>query len=630
MDKNTIIGLVLIGLVVLGFSWLNRPDPAAIEARQQAQREAFRQDSLAIVEADSLQALADAARLATDTSSVTDKLQMQYGLLSKAASGTSQSFQLKNKHVELSISSKGAAIESVKLPEYKTYDGKDLYLFTEEDVNFNLPLRTADSRMVDTQDLYFQAISQTDSSLTMRLSLDSAAYLDIAYTLLKDDYRVKMHISGQNLHQIFPSNMTMQDLEWKQRIRRQEKSWKFENQYSSIYYKFPSGDVDRLSELKNDTESVKEPIKWVAFKDKYFSAVLISENNFENNKLETKVYPSDSEFIKDCSMQATFPFDTRAGTEANFEFFFGPLKYKMLSGYDKGLASADKLNLERLVYLGASVFRLINQFMIIPTVELLKGFISNWGIMILVLTILIKLLISPLTFKSYLSSAKMRVLRPQVKAISDKFPGKDQETMMKKQQATMSLYRSAGASPMSGCLPMLIQMPFLIAMYMYFPTSIDLRQQSFLWANDLSSYDAIISWTGNIPLVTNYLGNHISLFCLLMTITNIFYTKYTMSQNDTGQEGMAAMKWMPYIMSVMFFFFFNQNASGLSYYYFLSSLITILQYLASRYIINEDKLLKQLEENKKKPRKKSKWMARLEEAQKQQEAMRRQQQKGKR
>ena len=277
-----------------------------------------------------------------------------------------------------------------------------------------------------------------------------------------------------------------------------------------------------------------------------------------------------------------------------------------------------------------SVFRWINQYLIIPVVTFLSGFLSNWGIIILLMTLFIKMLLWPFTYKSYMSQAKMRVLRPQIEAINAKYPGKEQDQMMKRQTETMNLYRSAGASPMSGCLPMLLQMPFLIALYMYFPTSILLRGQGFLWADDLSTYDAVISWHTNIPLISSFLGNHLSLFCVLMTVTNILYTRYTMNQSPSG-EGMAGMKTMPYIMAIMFFFMFNQNASGLSYYYFVSTLITILQYFAFRWTLNEDKLLRQLEENKKKPRKKSKWMQRLEEAQRlQQEQQRKAQKQGKR
>lgn len=627
MDKNTLIGLILIGVVIFGFSWLNRPNPEMLEKQRQAAIEAARQDSIARAESEA--AMAKATDILPDSLQANKEIQ-QYGLLRSATNGTEEQVVLSNNKIRINLNSRGGSVREVQLCDYKTYEGKPLFLFKEGDADFNLPLRTVDNRIVDSRNLYFTPINRTDSSVVMRLMVDSTSYLDFAYHLLKDDYRVRMTISGQNLQALFPSNMTMQDIEWSQKIARQEKSWKFENQYTSIYYKFSGDDVDRLSESKQEEKkTIDERLRWISFKDKYFASVLVSDGYFENNKLAQKTAPEDSEYLKNCSMSATFPMDVRAGTKAEFTFFFGPLKYNMLRAYDKDVTGEDDMDLDHLVYLGASIFRWINRFMIIPASTFLQKYISNWGLIILLLTLGIKLLVSPLTYKGYLSSAKMRVLRPQVQEINAKYPGKDQEAMMKRQTATMNLYRTAGAGPLSGCLPMLLQFPFLVAMYMYFPTTIDIRQESFLWATDLSSYDAIFSWTTNIPILSRFYGNHISLFCLLMSISNILYIRYTMNQSDTGQEGMAMMKWMPYITTVMFLFFFNQNASGLCYYYFLSSIITVIQYFTSRYFIDEEKLLAKLEANKKKPKKKSKWMARLEEAQRQQEAMRRQQQKKK-
>ena len=428
--------------------------------------------------------------------------------------------------------------------------------------------------------------------------------------------------------------MTTQDVEWRQRMPQQEQSWKFEGQYSGIYYHFPKGDVERLETSSESTEEIKESLQWVAFKDKYFSSVLINQRTgFQNNKLTLQAEKEGSGYVRSCSLAASFPMSVKEEvTQVPLTFIFGPNDYELLQRYDAELSQNDApLQLDHLVYLGMSVFRWINKYLIIPIVTFLSGFLSNWGIIILLMTLIIKMLLWPFTHKSYLSQAKMRVLKPQIDEINAKYPGKDQEAMMKRQTETMNLYRSAGASPMSGCLPMLLQMPFLIALYMYFPTSILLRGQSFLWAEDLSTYDAIISWDFNIPLISSFLGNHLSLFCVLMTVTNVIYTRYTMSQSPSSAEGMAGMKMMPYIMSIMFFFIFNQNASALSYYYFVSTLITILQYLAFRWTLNEEKLLHELEENKKKPRKKSKWMQRLEEAQRlQQEQQRKAQKKGKR
>ena len=545
-----------------------------------------------------------------------------------------QTVVLKNKKLTLKLSNKGGSPVEATLADYADQQKKPVQLFRRGDATLNLPLRTLENKIVNTSTAYFDVISQSDSAAVLRMQIDSVAYLDFAYTLRPDDYRVGLMITGHELRRLLPVNMTTQDLEWRQRMPQQEQSWKFEGQYSGIYYHFPKGDVERLETSSESTEEIKESLQWVAFKDKYFSSVLINQRTgFQNNTLTLQAEKEGSGYVRSCSLAATFPMSVKEEvTQVPLTFFFGPNDYELLQRYDAELSQNDApLQLDHLVYLGMSVFRWINKYLIIPIVTFLSGFISNWGIIILLMTLIIKILLYPFTHKSYLSQAKMRVLKPQIDEINAKYPGKDQEAMMKRQTETMNLYRSAGASPMSGCLPMLLQMPFLIALYMYFPTSILLRGQSFLWAQDLSTYDAIISWDFNIPLISSFLGNHLSLFCVLMTVTNVIYTRYTMSQSPSSAEGMAGMKMMPYIMSIMFFFIFNQNASALSYYYFVSTLITILQYLAFRWTLNEEKLLHELEENKKKPRKKSKWMQRLEEAQRlQQEQQRKAQKKGKR
>ncbi|WP_329903429.1 membrane protein insertase YidC [Porphyromonas pogonae] len=617
MDKNTIIGIVLIGLVLLGFSWLNKPNPVPTQSPKEV-IDTLHTTAENTTVADTLKEKAIADTLSNDSLAVTNTpMYLQ--------KGSDKVVTLQNKKVKVQLATLGGSLKSAQLLDYNSYGGKPLMLFNDNDFSFNLPLRTFDNKLLNTSELYFSPIQKSDSSLVMRLNIDTDSYLDFSYILMPDDYRLKFSISGHNLNKILPSNMTIQDLEWSQKIPQHEQSWKFENQYSSISYRFPGGNVEEFKAGEEKKKDVKESVRWVAFKDKYFSTVLISEKPMEDNKYTLKTLSEGSGYIKDCHVRSSFPFQVRSNDVANFTFFMGPNKYSLLKSYDKGVDVKDELNLDHLVYLGGSVFRLINQYMVIPVVNWLQNFISNWGIIILLLTILIKLFLSPFTYKSYLSQAKMRVLKPQVEEIGKKYPGKDQSTMMKKQQETMKLYKAAGASPMSGCLPMLLQMPFLIALYMYFPTSIELRGESFLWAKDLSTYDAVISWSGNIPLITKFMGNHISLFCLLMTLANLVYNKYMMTQNSSGQEAMPGMKWLPYIMSIMFFFVLNQNASGLSYYYFISLLFTIIQYFAFQYAINEEKLLIQLEKNKKKPQKKSKWMQRLEDAQKQQEAMKRQQ-----
>ena len=629
MDKNTIIGALLIGAVLIGFTLFQQsgPQPQATPTTDTTQVVAQSQPtSPATVSGADDGCTIDHPE---DSVSVVGPVLPAY-----QQERPEQTVVLKNKKLTLKLSNKGGSPVEATLADYTDQQKKPVQLFRQGDATLNLPLRTLENKIVNTSTAYFDVISQSDSAAVLRMQIDSVAYLDFAYTLRPDDYRVGLTITGHELRRLLPVNMTTQDLEWRQRMPQQEQSWKFEGQYSGIYYHFPKGDVERLETSSESTEEIKESLQWVAFKDKYFSSVLINQRTgFQNNTLTLQAEKEGSGYVRSCSLVASFPMSVKEEvTQVPLTFIFGPNDYELLQRYDAELSQDDApLQLDHLVYLGMSVFRWINKYLIIPIVTFLSGFLSNWGIIILLMTLIIKMLLWPFTHKSYLSQAKMRVLKPQIDEINAKYPGKDQEAMMKRQTETMNLYRSAGASPMSGCLPMLLQMPFLIALYMYFPTSILLRGQSFLWAQDLSTYDAIISWDFNIPLISSFLGNHLSLFCVLMTVTNVIYTRYTMSQSPSSAEGMAGMKMMPYIMSIMFFFIFNQNASALSYYYFVSTLITILQYLAFRWTLNEEKLLHELEENKKKPRKKSKWMQRLEEAQRlQQEQQRKAQKKGKR
>ncbi|KGN99727.1 membrane protein insertase YidC [Porphyromonas macacae] len=619
MDKNTIIGAILAGLIIIGFSLLNKPTPQPQPPVQST--------------ADT--ALLTSEQETTKTFSITDSTALSEGDTTQTTTatplylqkGTEKLISLKNDLVKIELNTLGGIPEEAQLLKYNAQEGKELFLFKKGDLSFNLPLRTVENKILNTAELYFNPLNVTDSTVTMRLNIDEQNYLDFVYTLMPGDYRIKMNIMAKGLDRLLPANMSLQDLEWEQRIRQQEQSWKFENQYTSVMYRYAAGGVERINKSK-EKKSVQETLRWIAFKDKYFSTVLISQTPFQDNVISSAEFKEDSGYIKNFSLKSTLQWNIEDGEKASLIWYVGPNDYNLLKAYDKGLNGNDQLDLDHLVYMGGKLLRTINVYMIIPVVTFLSSQIGSWGIIILILTILIKIFLSPFTFKSYLSQAKMRVLKPQVEAISAKYPGKDQDAMMKRQTETMSLYRAAGANPMSGCLPMLLQLPFLIALYMYFPTSIYLRGESFLWAKDLSTYDPIISWNFDIPFITGLLGNHISLFCLLMTIVNIAFNKYLMQQNSApAQEGMKMMKIMPYFMSVFLFFFFNQNASGLCYYYLLTSLLTMIQNWAFRFAINEEKLLARLEENKKKPRKKSKWQQRLEEAQKQQQAMQRQKNK---
>ena len=485
--------------------------------------------------------------------------------------------------------------------------------------NFQLPLPSP----VETADLYFTPRVLNDSTVRMALEVTPDAYWGIEYTLPRgESYVVRMKVVQKNMAAIAQSNNRNLGFTWTQEVARQEKGRMFEERNSGLYYKYAGGSVDHLNENKDDTEDRKAKIKWIGFKNQFFSTVIVADRNFNTADFQSTVLQG-SDYLKALQTQAVVnDYDWNSPNPASFSLFIGPNLYPLLSDLDRQIGGDEDLSLTRLIPLGWSIFRWINTGVVIPVFTFLGKFISNYGIIILLLTIFIKLILFPLTYKSYKSQAVMRVLAPDIKAINDKYPGT--ENALTRQQKTMALYSQAGASPMSGCLPMLLQMPILFAMFAFFPSCIELRGQSFLWAHDLSAPDAIISWSGNIPLVTEYFGNHISLFCLLMTVTNIVYT-YLNMQNQANT--MPGMKWMMYLMPVFFMIFFNNYAAGLSYYYFLSLLITIIQTYAFRYIIREDDVRRKMKEAARKPKKKSGFMARLEEMQKQQQAMLREQQK---
>jgi YidC/Oxa1 family membrane protein insertase len=457
----------------------------------------------------------------------------------------------------------------------------------------------------------------------MALDVAPNAYWGIEYTLPKgDSYVIRMRIVQQNMADIALSNNRNLGFEWTQDVARQEKGRMFEERNSGLYYKYAGGSVNHLNEGKDDSDEHKSKVKWIGFKNQFFSSVIVADKNFNTANFSSTVLQG-SDYLKSLKTDAVVnDYDWNSQNPVNFSLFIGPNLYPLLSDLDNQIDAGEDLHLTKLIPLGWSIFRWVNTGVVIPIFNFLGKFISNYGLIILLLTIFIKLVLFPLTYKSYKSQAVMRVLAPDIQAINEKYP--KQEDALIRQQKTMELYNKAGANPMSGCLPMLLQMPILFAMFAFFPSCIELRGQSFLWAHDLSAPDAIISWSGNIPLVTKYFGNHISLFCLLMTATNIIYT-YLNMQNQ--QNTMPGMKWMMYLMPVFFMIFFNNYAAGLSYYYFLSLLITIIQTYAIRYAVSEDDVRKKIKEAAKKPKKKSGFMARMEELQKQQQAMLREQQK---
>ena len=554
----------------------------------------------------------------------------RYGKFSRFLSGEDKKVALENDVLSLELSAKSGSITRAELKKYDTEYSADenkkvknkvvIFENGSNSFDFELPL----PQPVNSSMLYFTPMQINDSTVRMALEMGDNAYWGIEYTLPKgNSYVVKMKVVQKGMAEIVQSNNRNLGLSWHQKVRRQEQGRMFEERNSGLFYKFAGGSVENLSESKNDREEREAKVRWIAFKNQFFSTVLISDRAFNTADFQSEVIKGE-DYLKELDAQAVVnDYDWRADNPASFSLFIGPNLYPLLSSLDKTVDVGEDLKMTRLIPLGWSIFRWINTGVVIPVFNFLGSFISNYGIIILLLTIFIKIVLFPLTWKSYKSSAKMRVLAPDIKALNEKYPG--QENAMKRQQKMMALYSQAGANPMSGCLPMLLQMPILFAMFSFFPSCIELRGQSFLWCHDLAAPDAIISWSGNIPIITEYFGNHISLFCLLMTATNIIYT-YINMQNNPGQ--MPGMKWMMYLMPVFFMVFFNNYAAGLSYYYFLSLLITILQTYICRAVVTEESVRHTMAENAKKP-KKSGFMARLEEAQRQQQEMLRQQQGGK-
>jgi YidC/Oxa1 family membrane protein insertase len=517
---------------------------------------------------------------------------------------------------------------SVELKNFRSSDSLPLILFDEAHSRFGFSFFAADSRLINTQQLFFTRIPSSDPhQLRYRIQVNQTSWFDFIYQIKPGDYRINFRVEGHNFPQIMMSNTNALDFQWAFKMKQQEKGRTFEERYSGINYKYLYDNVEKLPETKDVTKDISEDLKWISFKDQFFACIVIADDHFSSNVLASKIEQPGSGYIKDFSMTSSLPVDLRSNQLTGMTFFFGPIKYSLLRSYDKGVPAKDKLRLDRIVPLGGKLVRWANTGIILPMFNLFGRFVENYGVIILLMTLVIKLLLFPLTYKSYMSSAKMRVLQPQIAEINKKFPGNDKAT--ERSQATMELYRKAGVNPMGGCLPMLLQMPILIAMYSFFPSSIELRQESFLWAKDLSTYDAIVTWSANIPLITKYFGNHISLFCLLMTITNLIYTHINMKSQPSNNQ-MPGMKAMMYLMPVMFLFIFNQYSAALSFYFFVSTLITIIQTTIFRLTINEEKLLSQLIENKKKTPKKSGFMARLEAMQREQQKAIREQQKKRR
>ncbi len=680
MDKNTLWGLVLMGAIMFGFLYLSKPSEAEIAAERERSEQARAQteskntptvapftaaDSSTLAgavramgktadnaitfsdnnldlsldnenglrgtvsaggaKADIRDVLANKASLtAAQSAKATQAIRafidnaVKYEGFARYLGGESTATTLENEVVKLTVDSRGALISSVELKKYQTEVGPEpanIILFVGDTDSYSFRFNTKDQRL-DTRDFNFDVTAEGDSAVLLSMSPADGAMWGIRYTL-SDTYTVRMEVVQKGMDAILPANTVNMEMDWHQKMARNELGRTFEERNSAIAYKYVGEGVDEMSASGDDSKSLNGRLRWVAFKNQFFSSVLIAKEPLTSAELSSVDIKNDK-YLKDMTMAATVPYTPADGTAASFDFYFGPNDYPLLSKLDDTLNHDEDLSLTRLIPLGWGIFRWVNTLIVIPTFTFLGSFISNYGIIILLLTIFIKIIIFPYTFKSFKSQAKMRVLAPEIKEINDKYPG--QENAMKRQQETMSLYSRAGASPFSGCLPMLLQMPVLIAMFSFFPSAIELRGQSFLWAHDLSAPDAIFTLPFSIP----FYGNHVSLFCLLMTIVNIVYMHVSM-QSQPGGQNMPGMKMMQYIMPVMFLFIFNDYASGLSYYYLVSLLITIIQTWAFRHFTDENKVREQMLANQKKPRKKSGWMARLEEAQRQAQAAQRQQ-----
>lgn len=623
MDKNTWIGFLLIAGIIVGFSMLNRPSKAELAERQRQQdsiqavrmEERKAQMKTAELTQQAQQAVAEPEEL-TETE-VANRLQEAYGPFAIAAQGEEEHVVLDNGKVRLTISTLGGEIKRAELPEYKASGDSinPLRLFGEGESKLDFTLRTINDRILQTSNLYFTPVAVDSNRVVMRLKTNNEeAWLDFIYEL-SDNYMVSFTIAPHQLQTELAQNIRSLDVEWSQVVPQHEQGRKFEERYAQLQYMLVGGDIEKLSENKEDHEKESANVKWIGYKDQFFSTVFIADESFNSANFYSRPLPSSSGFIKQYSTSTHVPFDITGTNTTGFRFYMGPNHYNTLKSYDEGVAKEDQLHLKSLVPLGWKIVSWINFIIVIPMFDLFTSWGLHIGWVILLMTLVIKLIILPFVFVSYKSSAKMRALKPQIDAINEKYPA---DKMQERQQATMQLYQQAGVSPMSGCLPMLFQFPVLMAMFWFLPTAIELRGKSLFWADDLSTYDAVFHWGTNIPL----LGDHLSLFCLLMTIANFGYTFITM-QSQATDPNMKFMKYMMYAMPLMFLFIFNDYAAGLSFYYLVSLFITIIQTMIFRWALDDKKMLAEIEANKKKRagKPKSGFMQRLEKMQQEQQRM---------
>jgi YidC/Oxa1 family membrane protein insertase len=647
MDRNTITGIILILVIFIGFSIYNnsrntkaykaavevadsrlaegdletakaeylnalryKPNqPDAIAKINEINQKLTKTNEAAAKDTTSLQQAAPGAALTTQQANQSDS--SRYGVFSKAAQGENDFITLENNKVELKIALKGGRVYSARLKDYRTSDAHPLILFSGDSTVFGFNFFTADNKAIQTSNLYFKpetdqksfVVSSSPQSVVLRLAADSRRYIEYKYTLAPDKYMVDFNVNFKSMESIIGVTQSNLTLDWKMYLPQQEKGRQNEENYSTIKYKYYQDDVSGLK-LRSTKEVEKADLttklSWVAFQDQFFSSVVLTNDFFLNGSISSTRTLTSKKYLRYFTSEIGVPYNPGAANEIKMKLYYGPNSIPILR--------KEGMELEKIVFVGNNIIGWISRFVIIPIFNWLDNFIDNYGLIILILTIIIKVVLFPLTFKSYQSTAKMQVLKPLVDELGKKFPKK--EDALKKQQATMDLYKRAGVNPMGGCLPMLLQMPILFAMFRFFPVSIELRQEHFLWATDLSTYDSILTLPFTIPMY----GNHVSLFTLLMTASTLLTMKMTGSSPGSDQPG---MKLMMYMMPVMFMLILNNFSSGLTYYYFLANMITYGQNIISKRFINEKAVLAKLEANRKKPVVKSKWQQRLEAASKQ-------------
>ena len=606
MDRNTITGLVVIALILIGYSYFMSPSKEELKAMHV-------RDSIARVEAQRAAAL-EKERQADFAAQQQNTETQQAGTeaIFKQDSLPVEQYTLENNKIKLHINTQGGCIDYVDLKGYRTHDSLPLILWKDHKSSMGLNFY-ARNKQINTADLIFVPNTNqkelnaegAEQVLTMRAYVDENKYLEFEYKLAPDSYMVDFNINTYNLNDVIASNTNFLTLYWGVDMPQLEKSRDFESRYTGVYYNFSNNDVEHLSLTGDEKVDLPTSVKWVAYKQQFFSSILIANESFPNVLVSTTNNTTPG-FLKTADAEISLPYSGKAIEKYDMRFYFGPNSYPTLREYGKDI------ELPKLVDLGWKWIAWFNRYVVIPIFNFLETNVTlNYGLIIFLLTLIIKLVLFPLTYKSYMSQAKMRVLKPQIDEINKKIPA---DKAMERQQAVMKLYKKAGVNPMGGCLPMLLQMPILIALFYFFPGAIELRQKSFLWATDLASYDSIAT----LPFTIPFYGNHVSLFCLLMTITNILYMWYN-SKNQPQNDQMKGMQTMMYIMPIMFLFIFNSYSSGLSYYYFIATLITIVQTWAIRKFVNDEKLLKQIELAKTKPVKKSKFQQKLEEMQRMQE-----------